>query len=68
MQFNKLRWRTKEPSDQYPQEETYLYKQLVYRALGESYIGESKAAELLKMSLSSFHKDRKLGAINAATD
>jgi hypothetical protein len=33
---------------------------LVYRALGEEYIGESKAAELLGMSVSSFRKERKL--------
>lgn len=66
MQFNKLGWRTQEPGDPYPNEETYLFKQLIYRALGEDYIGESKAAELLGVSLSSFHKERKLGAMSAA--
>lgn len=66
MQFNKLGWRTKEPGEQYPNETTYLFKQLVYRALGEDYIGESKAAELLKMSLSSFHGERKLGVMSSA--
>ncbi len=66
MQFNKHRWRTKEPGDPYPKEKTILYKQLVYRALGESYIGESKAAELLGMPLSSFHEERKLGEASAA--
>ncbi|MFB1071372.1 helix-turn-helix domain-containing protein [Vibrio diabolicus] len=60
MLFSKNGWRTLEPGKAYPQETTYLYKQLVYRALGEEYIGESKAAELLGMSLSSFHKERKL--------
>jgi hypothetical protein len=68
IQFNKLRWRTEEPSDAYPNEQTFLYKQLVYRALGESYIGGSKAAEFLKMPLSRFHKERKLGVVNASTD
>jgi Zn-dependent peptidase ImmA (M78 family)/transcriptional regulator with XRE-family HTH domain len=68
IQFNKLRWRTEEPGDAYPNEQTFLYKQLVYRALGESYIGESKAAEFLKMPLSRFHKERKLGVVNASTD
>ncbi len=68
MQFNKLGWRTKEPGEQYPNEETWLFKQLVYRALGEDYIGESKAAELLLMPLSSFHKERKLGAMSATAD
>ena len=68
IQFNKLRWRTKEPGEQYPNEQTFLYKQLVYRALGEGYMGESKAAEFLKMSLTRFHKERKLGSVNATTN
>jgi len=68
MKFNKLRWRTKEPGDPYPKEDTYLFKQLAYRALGEDYIGESKAAELMSVSLASFHKERKLGVMSAAAD
>jgi len=60
MHFSKSGWRTEEPGEAYLQETTYLLKQLVYRALGEEYIGESKAAELLGMSLSRFHKERKL--------
>ena len=60
MLFSKKGWRILEPGKAYAQEATYLYKQLVYRALGEEYIGESKAAELLGMSLSRFHKERKL--------
>ncbi|MBQ0720232.1 MAG: ImmA/IrrE family metallo-endopeptidase [Gammaproteobacteria bacterium] len=68
MRFNKLRWRTEEPGEPYPNEETYLFKQLVYRALGEEYIGESKAAELIGISLASFHKERKLGATSAAAN
>ncbi len=67
MSFSKSGWRTEEPGKAYPQETTYLHKQLVYRALGEEYIGESKAAELLSMSLSSFHKERKLEVLSAAT-
>ncbi len=68
MKFNKLGWRTQEPGAAYPNEETWLFKQLVYRALGEDYIGESKASELLLMSLSSFHQERKLGAMSATAD
>ena len=68
MRFNKLGWRTEEPGEAYPNEATYLFKQLVYRALGEDYIGESKAAELIGMSLSSFHKERKLGVMSAAAN
>lgn len=66
MLFSKNGWRTQEPGNEYPHESTFLYKQLVYRALGEEYIGESKAAELLGMSVSSFHKERKLEALSAA--
>ncbi|RLA36882.1 MAG: transcriptional regulator, partial [Gammaproteobacteria bacterium] len=66
MRFSKLGWRTEEPGNPYPNGETYLFKQLVYRALGEEYIGESKAAELIGMSLSSFHTERKLGVVGAA--
>ena len=59
--FNGAGWRTTEPGDPYPQERTILFTQLVYRALSEGYIGESKAAELLGQSLSLFHRERKLG-------
>jgi len=45
MLFSKNGWRTEEPGKAYPHESTYLHKQLVYRALGEEYIGESKAAD-----------------------
>lgn len=66
--FGRLGWRTLEPEEQYPKESTYLFKLLVYRALGEDYIGESKAAELMGMSVSSFHKKRKLGATSATAN
>lgn len=62
------KWRKTEPGEQYPAENTFLFKQLVYRALGEEYIGESKAAELLKMSLSSFHRERKFELVDEAAD
>jgi len=61
IEFSKNRWKTEEPGIPYPKEETYLFKQLVYRALAEEYIGESKAAELLGIALTQFHKERKLG-------
>ena len=66
--FNKQGYRKKEPGNAYPQEETLLFKQLIYRALGEEYIGESKAAELLGLSLSSLYKERMLGEIGESTD
>ncbi|KQN53781.1 ImmA/IrrE family metallo-endopeptidase [Erwinia sp. E602] len=58
--FARQGWRSTEPGTPYPQENTFLFQQLVYRALGEDIIGEAKAAELLGLSLSSFHQARKL--------
>ncbi|WP_330926580.1 XRE family transcriptional regulator [Candidatus Sororendozoicomonas aggregata] len=43
-----------------------LFKHLVYRALGEQFIGESKAAELLGMPVSRFHQLRMMGDQDAA--
>ena len=44
-------WDKVEPGDQYPPETPRLFEQTVYRALGEDWIGESKAAELLSISV-----------------
>ena len=63
--FSKKGWRTNEPGEPYPQAKTILFKQLVFRALAEGIIGESKAAELLQMPLMAFHKARKLEQSNA---
>lgn len=61
-------WRKQEPNKAYPTEQTVLFKQLVYRGLAEDYFGESKAAELLGISLIEFHRQRKLGGVNATAD
>ncbi len=60
IEFGKLGWRKQEPGEPYPKESTFRFKQLVCRALAEEYIGESKAAELLGMSVYQFHMSRKL--------
>lgn len=67
MRFSMQGWRKQEPNEPYPQEQTILFKQLVYRALAEDWIGESKAAELLGMPLSRFHRERKLEGVDAVT-
>ncbi|RLA70319.1 MAG: transcriptional regulator, partial [Epsilonproteobacteria bacterium] len=59
--FKKEGWDVKEPGEQYPCEKIYIFKQLVLRALSEKYIGESKAAELLGMSVRKFHNYRMTG-------
>ncbi|TKF15882.1 ImmA/IrrE family metallo-endopeptidase [Enterovibrio norvegicus] len=58
--FSKNGWRKKEPGSPYPQEQTQLFEQLVYRALAEGILSESKAAELLQMSVMSLHKQRQM--------
>jgi len=63
--ISKRGWRTQEPGKAYPSEHTVLFEQLVYRALAEEYIGESKAAELLGMSVIRFHRQRTLEGSDA---
>jgi len=58
--FRAMDWRTKEPGPPYPKEQTHHFKQLVYRALAESILTESKAAELLAIDLMQFHQMRKM--------
>lgn len=55
-------WRNEgvEPGKQYAQEETRLFQQLVYRALAEDMLSESKAAELFGQSVTDFHACRKM--------
>lgn len=57
-----------EPGDPYPAEEARLFPQTVYRALAEDLISESKAAELLGMSVHDFHANRKMESPNDVAD
>jgi hypothetical protein len=59
--FSMRGWRKKEPCEEYPREEPKLFEQLVFRALAEDLISESKAAELMKKSLTEFRTLRNLG-------
>ena len=65
IQFSKRGWRTQEP-EEYPAESPTLFNALVYRALGEELIGESKAAELFGIPVAQFHQARMLEDLNAA--
>lgn len=58
--FRARNWHKKEPCDEYPREKTQLFTQLVYHALAEDLISESKAAELLRVPLKRFHSERNL--------
>jgi len=64
--FRKNGWKEKEPDPQYPNEKTSLFNQLLFRALAEDIIGESKAAELLGMSVMDLHSYRNMESPNAA--
>lgn len=59
-------WRVKEPGEPYVQECPRRFAQLVYRALAEDYIGESKAAELLGLNLMDLRARRRMDATDAA--
>ena len=59
--FKKEGWNIKEPSQPYPSEKIHVFKRLVLKALSLEYIGESKAAELLGMSVKKFHTYRMTG-------
>jgi Zn-dependent peptidase ImmA (M78 family) len=58
--FSAQGWRKKEPCEAYPREQPKLFEQLVFRALAEDCIRESKAAELLKRALPEFRAYRNL--------
>lgn len=60
-------WHLTEPGNQYPTEKSHVFEQMVFHALAEDYIGESKAAELMKISLTSFQTVRSLEGSDAAT-
>lgn len=58
-------WREREPGEPYAQECPRRFAQLVYRALAEDIIGESKAAELLGSSLVDLRSRRRMDANDA---
>lgn len=58
--FKKRGWLLKEPGKEYPSEESHIFKQLIFHALAEEFIGESKAAELMDMSVNQFYNFRML--------
>ena len=61
-------WFRKEPGNDYPTEKAHIFEQLVFHALAEEYIGESKAAELMNMPLQQFRRVRSMEGGDAAVD
>ncbi len=65
-EFNQRGWTQQEPGEPYPKEKTHLFEQLVFHALAEEYIGESKAAEFMNISIESFKTIRAMERRNVA--
>ena len=65
--FRTQKCHIREPGQSYPSEKAHVFEQLVFHALAEEYIGESKAAELMNMSLINFRALRALECNDAAT-
>ncbi|WP_288843352.1 XRE family transcriptional regulator [uncultured Deefgea sp.] len=63
--FRKNGWNRNEPGNPYPSEKAHVFEQLIFHALAEDYISESKAAELMSMKLSDFRWVRSLGGSDA---
>jgi Zn-dependent peptidase ImmA (M78 family)/DNA-binding XRE family transcriptional regulator len=59
-EFNKRGWSKQDPGKPYPKEKTHIFEQMIFHALAEEYIGESKAAELMNISLESFRSLRAM--------
>lgn len=59
-------WSRKEPGRDYPTEKAHIFEQLVFHALAEEYISESKAAELMNMPLQRFRRVRSMEGSDAA--
>jgi len=57
--FNKQGWRKEEPGKGVDSEKPQLFEQLVFRALAEDLIGESKAAELMGLPSVIFREIRR---------
>ena len=66
-QVNERGWSKKEPGEQFPKERTHIFEQMIFHALAEEYIGESKAAELMNLSLESLRSMRAMESQDVAT-
>jgi Zn-dependent peptidase ImmA (M78 family)/DNA-binding XRE family transcriptional regulator len=67
IRFRQKGWHRKEPGLEVPSEKAHTFNQMLFHALGEEYIGESKAAELLSCSLSQLKALRQVQNGNALT-
>ena len=68
MLFRFKGWYRKEPGRDFPTEKAHIFEQLVFHALAEEYIGESKAAELMNLPLHQFRRVRSMEGGDAAAN
>jgi Zn-dependent peptidase ImmA (M78 family) len=59
-EFNAHGWDKKEPGNPYPEEKTNTFEQMIFHALAEEFIGESKAAELMNIPIESLRTLRAM--------
>lgn len=64
-EFDEKGWSQIEPGVQYPREKTIIFEQMIFHALAEEFISESKAAELMNITIESFRKIRAMDNNNA---
>jgi Zn-dependent peptidase ImmA (M78 family)/DNA-binding XRE family transcriptional regulator len=67
IRYRQKGWHRKEPGLEIPPEKTHTFIQMVFHALGEEYIGEPKAAELLTCSLNQLKALRQVQNAHALT-
>lgn len=65
-EFNERGWSKNEPGEQYPKEIARTFEQMIFHAIAEQYIGESKAAELMNLPLESFKSLRAMESQDVA--
>jgi len=66
--YKKKGWNEQEPGKKTAPEKAHVFQQMVFHALGEDYIGESKAAELLQLTLDEFRHVRLMEDPRAFAD
>ena len=64
--FSMKGWLRHEPGRAFPSEKAHVFEQMVFHALAEGYIGESRAAELMNRTLTDFQHIRSVEGGNAA--
>ena len=59
-------WLRREPGQAFPSDKAHVFELMVFHALAEGYIGESKAAELMNRTLTDFQHIRLVEGSHAA--